>query len=69
MLAAARAALRQILRPFGTFGKSREDVLPVRHRSQHALLDPFTVGEDALLVAARAEVARLEEVGDVWLIE
>src|SRR5437870_1366376 len=36
-----------------------EDILPVRNRPQHGLLDPVAVGEDALLMAARAEVARL----------
>jgi hypothetical protein len=36
-----------------------EDVLPVRHRRKHVLLDPLAVEEHALLVAARAEGARL----------
>jgi hypothetical protein len=31
----------------------------VRDRTQHAAIDPVAVGEDALLVTARAEVARL----------
>ena len=48
--------------------RNREDVLPVRHRSQHALLDPFTVREDALLVAARAEVARLAGKGEKQVV-
>ena len=40
----------------------------VRHRPQHALLDPLTVGEDALLVAARAEVARLAGKGEKQVV-
>ena len=48
--------------------RNREDVLPVRHRPQHALLDPLTVGEDALLVAARAEVARLAGKGEKQVV-
>jgi hypothetical protein len=36
-----------------------KDVLLVRHGPQHELLDPVAPGEYALLVATRAEVARL----------
>jgi hypothetical protein len=36
-----------------------EDLLPMRHRSQHVLLDPIPIGEHALLVTARAEIPRL----------
>jgi hypothetical protein len=35
--------------------------LPVRHRPQHALLDPFTVGEHALLVAGGQKWRVLQE--------
>ena len=39
--------------------RNGEDVLPVRHRSEHLGLDPVAVGQHPLLVAARAEVAGL----------
>ena len=40
------------------FGQ-REHLLPVRHRSEHVLLDPLAVQDRALLVAARAEIRRI----------
>lgn len=45
-----------------------EDVLPVRDGTQHALLDPLAVGEDALLMTARAEVARLAREGEQQVV-
>jgi len=33
--------------------------LPVRYRPKNVLLDPIPIGEHALLVAARAEIAGL----------
>ena len=48
--------------------RNREDVLPVRHRPQHAPLDPLAVGENALLMAARAEVARLAGKGEQQVV-
>jgi len=40
----------------------------VRHRRKHVLLDPFAVEEHALLVAARAEVARLTGEGEQIIV-
>src|SRR6266581_8175432 len=36
-----------------------EDVLPVRYGRKNVFLDPIPIGEDALLVAARAEIPSL----------
>ena len=44
--------------------RQSEDVLPVRHRRENGLFDPLAVEQHALLVAARAEVARLARVGE-----
>jgi len=41
-----------------------EHILAVRDGGEDVLLDPFAVGEHALLVAARAEVARLAGEGE-----
>jgi hypothetical protein len=48
--------------------RNGEDILPVRNGPQHATLDPFAVGEDALLMAARAEVARLAGEGEQQIV-
>jgi hypothetical protein len=42
--------------------------LPVRNRPQHATLDPLDVGEHALLMAARTEVARLAGEGEQQIV-
>jgi hypothetical protein len=48
--------------------RNGEDILPVRNGPQHAALDPLAVGEDALLMAARAEVARLAGEGEQQIV-
>lgn len=48
--------------------RNDEDVLSVRDGPQHAQLDPLAVGEHALLVAARAEIARLAGEGEQQVV-
>lgn len=48
--------------------RNGEDILPVRNRPQHAAFDPLAVGEDALLMTARAEVARLAGEGEQQIV-
>jgi hypothetical protein len=45
-----------------------EDIVAVRNRPQHATLDPLAVSEDALLMAAWAEVARLAGEGEQQVV-
>src|SRR5688572_5898995 len=48
--------------------RNGEDILPVRNRPQHATLDPLAVGKHALLMAVRAEVARLAGEGEQQIV-
>ena len=42
--------------------------MPVRNGPQHGAFDPLAVGEDALLVAARAQVAGLAGKGEKQVV-
>jgi hypothetical protein len=44
--------------------RNGKDILPVRNGPQQAAFDPLAVGEDALLMAARAEVAGVAGEGE-----
>ncbi|MEX2122599.1 MAG: hypothetical protein WD795_01815 [Woeseia sp.] len=68
----ARARLAQ-LRPAPTEDqpqqfRQREDVLAMRYGCEYVVLDPLTVEQHALLVAARAKISGLAREGEQVLV-